>query len=262
MAAGELKWSSKGKDVQKFDRTPVTAGDYDLKINAKDISQKKGTEPGKVPYISLPLEVLGTATSETGKNRKVFCNIFLHMTPSPKDGKNMLERQGGLLDLAKSLGQDLELGGIKVRYQKYDVKNQPDGEMTQIVIAKPSEVLEFLKSLDGTVVRGHVKVEKGSGGYDPSNKVDYFIPSEDAGSTEEEFSDLDEEDEEKDEEDAESEEEDVEEDLDEEVEEEDSSPDEEDMTSTFNPKKGKAPIVKAPPSKVKQGPAGKGKSKK
>ena len=166
----------------------------------------------------------------------------------------MLERQGGLLDLAKAIGQELEFSGQKVPYQKYSAKGEKQGNMEQIVIAKPSEVLEFLKGLDGTVVRAHVKVEKGTGNYGDQNRVDYFIPSEESASSEDEY-EMDSEDEESEE----SEEiEESDESSDEEVSEDEGSEDEE---TEEEPEEEPAPKAKVS-SKVKQGPAKTGKSKR
>lgn len=272
MAVGELKWSSKGKTVAKFDTKPLPPDEYDFQLSASAMEIKKGDKPGKVPYITVTLDALGTATSEGGKNRKVFHNIFLHLTPSEKDGKAMVDRGGGLLDLAKSVGQDCEFSALKVKYAQYDPKGNMKGELKDFSIAKPQEVLEWLKSLDGMTVRGRTKIEK-SPGYNDKTVIEYFIPSEDAGSeNEEEFDELDsEEAEEEVEEDVEEpaeENADVEEESDELEEEEPEEEEvEEDVSTAFNPKaKAAAAAAKAKTaSKVVQGPTKKGgklKSKK
>lgn len=257
MATGEIKWSSSGKQVQRFERSLLPKNDYDLKFNASEIAQAKGDKPGQIPYINVPFEALGTATTEGGKNRKLFHRFFLHLHPSEKDGKCMVERQGGLLDLAKALGEDISFSGLLVPYMQYDAGGNRTSEMKRIPIADPAQVLKWLKSKDGAVVRAHVVVDKSGvkNGYDPSNKVDYFIPAEESG-TEEGY----EMDGEAPAEEPAEELEELEETPGEETPEEEPEA-EEDMTATFNPK-AKAPAkpaVKAPPAKVKQGPAGKGK---
>lgn len=242
-ATGEITWSSAGKKVERFVSTPIPTGDYDLKLNAAGVSVKRSPQPGKLPYVSVMFEALGTATTDEGKNRKVFHNFFLHMNKG-KDGKMMLERQGGVLDLANAIGEDIKLSGQLASYQKYDKDGDTVGEVEKIPVANAKQVEEWLKSHDGLVVRAHVKVERPKG-YNEKNVLDYFIPGEAASASEaaEEYS-MDES--------AGSEEEEtpaVEEEGTEEVEE--SAP-EEDVTETFKPK------TKAPPSKVAQGPVKKG----
>lgn len=186
MATGEIKWSSQGKKIERFERTPLPKGDYDLKFNANDITQEKGEKPGQVPYINVPLEVLGTATGDNGKNRKIFTRFFLHLAPG-KDGKNMLERQGGLLDLARALGEELTFTGIQVPYQKYDAEGNRVGEMTRIPIVDPAQALKWLKAHDGAVARAHVKVERPQNGFDAKNAVEYFIAAEASETPDEEY---------------------------------------------------------------------------
>lgn len=178
MAVGEIRWSSAGKKVERFERTPLPNNDYDLKLNAAEVTQEKGDKPGQVPYINVPFQALGTATGDSGKDRKVLHRLFLHLSPG-KDGKVMLERPGGALDLAKAFGEDVSFSGIEVPYQKYDKSGNRVGEMTRIAIANPAEVLKWVKAHDGAVARAHVKIER-SEGYDPKNVVEYFIASADA----------------------------------------------------------------------------------
>lgn len=276
MATGEQKWSAKGKKVAKFVNKVFPKGDYELRINAALVEQKISKDkPGSVPYINVPFTMLGTADSEGGKDYKLFHMLFLHLEPSAKDGKVMVERQGGVLDLAQAFGETPEFGQRVVPYQKRDAKGNAEGPMTKMAILDPKQVLDWVKSHDGATVTAAVKIEKDTG-YGEKNKIDYFHPSADAsedGPGEEEFeADEDAVDEDAVEEDVEEAPEDEETEETEEEEPADDEEVEEDMTETFNPKAARAAAaakaaavaaaVKPPPSKVKQGPVGKGKGKK
>ncbi len=202
-ATGEKKWSAKGKEVTKMSFEPLPKGDYEFRVDAGLIEQRVAKDkPGSVPYISIALPALGTAQNG-GKDRRVYHRLFLHTVPSEKDGKAMVERQGGVLDLAKALGVEPEFSQISVPYQKYDAKGNKQGGMTKMSILKPSEVVEWLKSFDGTVIKGHVKVDRGNKEYGPKNEVDYFIPSEETD--EDEGDEFEQEDEETEEEETEEE---------------------------------------------------------
>lgn len=179
MARGEIKWSSKGKDVARFDKTPVDEGDYDLKFRGKKVKVKMPTEPGKLPYVQCPLEVLNSGTNG-GPNKYCFHNFFLHLKPSPKDGMAMVERQGQILELARTVGQEVEFTGREMPYQKYDKNGDAVGAIEKMPVADPATVAQWIKSLDGAVVRGHVIIQRATKGYAASNKLDYFIPSDEA----------------------------------------------------------------------------------
>lgn len=249
MATGEVKWSAKGQaKVERFTFALLPKGEYDLKFNADAITQKKGDKPGQVPYINLMLDALGTAQGDSGKNAKIFHKFFLHLSVSEKDGKVMVARQGGILDFCQAVGDEPEFSQIQVPYQKYKDNGDKDGPMVRINILNPAEVLAWLKSKDGLIARAQVKVQKGKGGYDDSNVIDYWVPAEDAG-TEEEFSGLDDGSEEAPEE-GELQETNEEEALSEEAPAEEEAAEEEpeeDMTAAFNAKAKAAAAAKAAP---------------
>jgi hypothetical protein len=266
MPVGEKKWSSGGKKVVRFDKTPLPAGDYDLKLNAEKVDLKKGKEPGKVPYVNVPFEALGTATTEDGKNKYVFHRLMLFTQPG-KDGKAMVERQGGVLELAQSLGQEVDFNLQTVPYQKYDDKGNPEGQMVKVPILNPQEVLAWVKSLDGVVTKATVKIKKQKN-WDDSNEIVYFHPAEESGEEEEGSDTIEEESteeestEETSEETEETEETEESEDLEVDEDAEEAEEAEEDLTNTFNRKAAaKAATAKAP-AKPAAKPAAKGKPAK
>ena len=104
MTTGERTWSSNGREVKKFENKPITPGEYDLKMGG-DWVQKVAEGTGKLPYLNGSVEVLGTAATEGGKNRKVYHRLFLSLKPGG-DGVVMPDRGNQLNGLAKGLGVD------------------------------------------------------------------------------------------------------------------------------------------------------------
>ena len=182
-ATGERSWSSAGQTVKKFDRNPIPKGDYDLKLDAASAKVEKKPEPGKVPYIAMSFPALGTATTEGGKDRRVFKNLFLHLTTG-KDGVVNATRQGGILNLAQALGEEVNFPIRTVPYQKFNKEGKPEGKMVKIDILDPEAVLAWLKSHDGAIVRGTVIVDNRRKGFDPRNEIDYFHPAEETSGEE------------------------------------------------------------------------------
>ena len=221
MAKGERTFDSSKTEKKKFNFAPFAAGDYDLKLRGdKAEIKKKATDPNAFPYVSVAFEALGTA-EDGGKNRLTWHMFFLRMKPG-KDGSVMPQRADQLKGLADALATPIKADIIQVH-----------GE--DCVSAK--QVVEWLKSNDGTVVRGHVKVQAGSKDYpEPKNVIsEFFEAAEGSGPNDEEEEDLD------DEEDT-----DEEEDLDEEDEDEDaddeSDEDEDDLDKAAKKGAKKAPV--------------------
>lgn len=170
MAQGETKWSSSGKQAIKYVRIPLPSGDYDLKINAADWSVEKKPDPGSTPYIKGMFEALNTATTEGGKNRKVFFNLWLSLVPG-KDGACTVERANGVNGMAKGFGEECSFSVAQAQ------KKEKDGSIIKIPIANPQEVLKWVKAHDGAVLKAHVKVKKQKN-YDDQNEIEYFIEAE------------------------------------------------------------------------------------
>jgi hypothetical protein len=177
MAQGEKTFSSDGRDVARFDRSPLRAGEWTGKLHSSKAEIGKKQEPGAIPYVkSVYFEALDSASEEGGSNKRVYQMFFLMLTPG-KDGKLMPERQGQIIDLAQAVGVPFNGGIVTTR--------NAQGQAAEYL--NPKDVVNYLKSLDGELVKFRSKIKKGSGGYDDSATVDYFIASDDAGQLPEEF---------------------------------------------------------------------------
>jgi hypothetical protein len=175
MATGERKFDSSTRQVVQPNFKPFAPGEYDLKIGT-DWEIRTAEGQGRLPYLNGSFEVLGTAASEGGKNKKVFHRFFLDLSPA-KDGVSMVDRGNGITAFAKSAGTTLEVA----------ILQKPKGkELIPVDILAPKETLRWLLAMDGTVVRAHVKIEKGTGGYQDKNVVGTFIEVEEAASEESE----------------------------------------------------------------------------
>lgn len=160
MATGERTWSTAGKEAKKFEGfKPIPPGEYDLKISA-DWVQKVAEGEGKVPYLNGSFTALGSGNG--GKDRKVFAMFMLDLTPG-KDGIAMPERANGLLGLAKGLGTNLDVPVVTMNGRE---------------LLSPAHVKKFLNGNDGAVVRASVKIEKGTGGYEDKNRIEFFVEAE------------------------------------------------------------------------------------
>lgn len=174
---GVKRFNSKDHNVSKPSFSLLTTGDYELKVQGDKVSVSAPSQrnPDGVPYIKAQFEVLGTAKDENGKNQKLFPMFFLTTQPT-KEGSPWVAvtAQGSITDLAKALGEDLDVSVIT--YTTSSGK--------EIEILNPLEVLEWLKNKDGLVVKAHVKQEKGGTYKDDegneqsrpdSNKIARFI---------------------------------------------------------------------------------------
>lgn len=164
MATGERTWSSAGKETKKQVIALIPKGDYELKLTTSDSRVNKKEEPGKMPYVTTMCQVLGTENAQ-GLPKKLLIMLLVSLKPG-KDGVVNVERGNGLVALAKSLGVDTP---------EFNLVQVPDAEGEPIDCIDPKEVTKWLAEHDGKVIKAHIKVEKGSGGYSDSNKVDYFI---------------------------------------------------------------------------------------
>ena len=219
MARGEISWSAKGKKVDRFKKTTLPRGDYQLKIVGDAAKIKQGDKPGSLPYISLRFQAMNTGAE--GAPPLVFHNLFLHLGASPKDGKAMVDRAGGVADLAQALGDEPKFGGRELAYQKRDAKGEAVGGMQKMPTMDAQAVLKWIKAHDGDVVTAFIKVEKREG-WDEQNRIDYFHPAEESSEeeapAETDIDDPDEDDdleEDEEDEDAEDDEEDLEDEEDE-----------------------------------------------
>lgn len=167
MATGDQSFSSKGNSPKKFSISPLPPGEYELKLNTSSLTTGKKDEPGKMPNIRASFEIMGHAF-ESGKARTLTVWFLTDMTPSPKDGIRNPERGGQILDFSKAAGVDFDIGFVEV----------DNGSGGTVSCLNPQQMKQFLEGLDGTTVKAKVKIEKANGGYEASNKVMFFIPSE------------------------------------------------------------------------------------
>lgn len=168
MATGDDSFTTRGEEVVKFDRTPVPAGDWGLKLLGEqaEISSPSDKNDDGTPYIAVRFQALGSATETSqGKDKYVFHNLHLKFDKSPK-GHQMWKSENQVLALAKALG--VEFAAKVVNYTAKSGK--------EFRIINPQEVIAWLKSFDSRVVNGRIKIKKGDKEYpdDRSEIVTFF----------------------------------------------------------------------------------------
>jgi hypothetical protein len=152
-ATGTKTFSTAGRTVAKNTIQPIPPGEYTLSIRADDISvEQSDKKPDAVPYVKYSLEAHGTAATEGGKNRRVFCSLFLSLSPG-KDGVINIDRASGLVALCKALGTDTEFEEAERTVQ------MPDGSEKVLKFLNPQQVADFLRNSVGVELKGYVKVE-------------------------------------------------------------------------------------------------------
>jgi hypothetical protein len=163
---GERTFSTTGRNVVAPKTTLIPPGNYTLKVGS-DASIGQSDKPGSVPYINVSFEVEGTSTAEGGKNRRVFHRFFIGLKEG-KDGVVNLDRENGLVAFAQALNTQLE--GIEI------VSRDDEGTATEYL--NPRQLVEWLKGYAGAEVKGRVKTEKGTGGYQDKSVVGKFLATE------------------------------------------------------------------------------------
>lgn len=161
---GEKTFSTTGRTVVNPQTELIPPGTYTLRIGS-DATIKKGQKSDSVPRVDVSFEVLGTATTEGGKNRRVFHMLLLSMTPG-KDGQLNTDRPGGLTALARCLGTEVE--GVEVVMQ--DAVNDK-GEPVKLAYLNPAQVAEWVKSFAGTEVQATIKTQKGTAEYPTDRSI-------------------------------------------------------------------------------------------
>lgn len=176
---GEKRFKASETSLDKgkaFEALPT--GDYELKFRGDkfSIAPPSAANENGLPYIKGQFEVLGTNNpdKEGSKNKVLFPMFFLATVPT-KEGSTWIavKQRGSITDLAKAIGEDLDVSVIE--------QTTMSGNTYEIL--NPHEVVAWLKSKDGLVVKAHVKQEKGTtyqqGGETltrpDSNKIAYFI---------------------------------------------------------------------------------------
>lgn len=171
MTTGEKTFSTTGREVKTVTFKPIPAGNYDLTLNA-DATIAKADKPDAIPYINVSFTAGGTAESEGGKDKRVFHRFFIGLAPG-KDGVINMDRENGLTALAQALNTQIE--GMEVITREAENSN---GEAVTLEYLNPKQVVEWLKGFNGAVVKGRIKVEKGTGGYSDKSVVQKFLLGE------------------------------------------------------------------------------------
>lgn len=160
MAKAEKRFSSKGQDVQKFSRRIADAGEYDAKLKTEKAAIRIGQQETSMPRVGVGLEILGTE-GDSGKNVFCYADLFTSLKPG-SDGITMPMRSHGVVALARSLGEEVDLSIVQHKGQ--DCLNA-------------KELLQWVKNRHDEVIRVRLKVEKDLAG-NPVNRVDEFIESD------------------------------------------------------------------------------------
>lgn len=171
MARGEKSFTTNGTPVDRFKSTPLPPGDYDLKLLGSEAKAGRKDEPGAVPYVTVPFQVLGTGENG-GKDRKLYHYFFLSIKPD-KSGGLRPNKQDQINGLAKGLGDEFTTSQILSGTDK-------DGETVDYI--DPADVVAWLKERDGAIVRAHTKVQPANGQHAAKGVIHEFIEVEGGGS--------------------------------------------------------------------------------
>lgn len=176
---GVKRWSAGGKEQVKPQSFPVLAtGDYELRLVSKSVEARRSEEKGEhaVPYLG---NIWFEPTDNDLPKSRLYTNFFLGTTPTKKGlvvekGWVGAEAAGSILDFLQASGQDGNFECTIVDNVVFD-KNG-----TSVSYLNPKEAAEFIKSLDGTVVRGHVKkaFKRGADGKDTDeeeSRITHFL---------------------------------------------------------------------------------------
>ena len=175
MATGEKRWSVSETDVQSRPNfEPVPPGDYELKLLGSQAEVRCKNEPGSIPYVNVPFEILGSG-GDSGKDKRVYTMFMCSLKPG-KDGVVMPARGGGIADIGKTLGDQRD----------FEVKTKENAEGEEIDYLNPAQVVQMLKDNDGAVLNAHLKVQAANPdkGWSASNRIDCFIQVEEDASFE------------------------------------------------------------------------------
>lgn len=152
MAKGETRYSSAGKPVHRFDNKPIPVDDYPLELAKEGLAVKKSESkgPDAIPYVNAWFKALGTENKEKegAKPKIVFQKFFLSLKPG-SDGVIMPERGGGIVEYARSFGEEVD----------FAVKTLVKSDDTEEQYFDSEEVLAYLQTKVGEVRNAHVGIE-------------------------------------------------------------------------------------------------------
>lgn len=188
MAKGDrVKWTTRGREIKKFDRTPIKSQDWDGKFLGTQVEVATSDQPGSMPYIKTRIVAMGSG-ADGASDKMFFHNIFVSLRPNDA-GDLMLDNEGQLSQLAQAFGQDYEPGEDGVKHGKFrrianKGKENETVEEFDTDYLDPHKLAEWLKQFDGQIVRLHSRIQKGNAEYlDPKSVIERFYPA-DAGTSE------------------------------------------------------------------------------
>jgi hypothetical protein len=167
MAKGETTFSTGKVEKKRYAFTPIKAGDYELKILG-DSAEVRTAEPSKknpnpMPRVNFAVEALGSG-EDGGSNRKVFHTLWCSLK-ADKNGVVGPARADQLKGLADALGKDANIAIKTIKGQE---------------CLDPIALKKWLEKQDGEVVKGHVRIQKGTAEYPQDRNVisEFFEPEE------------------------------------------------------------------------------------
>lgn len=165
---GERTFNTSAQQVVTPKATLIPPGTYAMTVSSgAEVGCAK--RPDAIPYINVSFEVDGTATKEGGKNRRAFHRLLLGLKPG-RDGVLNPNRSNGVTAMAKALGTELE--GIEIVEREVEV----DGQTVKQEYLNPRQVLEWVKSFEGSTLKGRIKIQKGTAEYpDDKNEISAFM---------------------------------------------------------------------------------------
>ncbi len=164
MTTGQRKWTPSVNAPVSNQVSLIPKGDYELVVDTSKAAIKKSeNNPEAIPRVSFAFKVPEIQTA-TGGSRLVFHDLYLSLKPG-KNGQVMPERIDGLYGLARAFGEEVP---------EFDIIDVQTVSGSTVESLNSKQVLSWLKEHDGASVRGHVRIEKGTGGYNDKNKISAF----------------------------------------------------------------------------------------
>lgn len=174
-STGEMTFDLGAQQTYRFTSEPLDPKpEYQFKLLGEKSAVKKKEEPGKFPYVEIPIEVLGTAKKEGDRNRVLFHRLFCSLKPD-RNGKIMVARQDQAAGLAQAAGQT-SVPVPMVNLPTGEV-NETTGEAVTQRCLNPQALQQWVKGMDGKIVKGKVKTKPAKDGYPASSEIDFFIPA-------------------------------------------------------------------------------------
>lgn len=170
MTIGEKRFSTQGQQAVKQTFPVLPAKEWLLLLRTEKAQVAKAQGVGKFPRVDVRFEAIDSATKEGGKNLSIF-HMFFCANKEQKNGVIMTFRADQVVGFAKAIGQDFDAPTVTMQ----------DEDGNDVEVIQPQHLLQWLKNLDGTIVKARTKVQKGTKEY-PNDKavIDYFVETEQA----------------------------------------------------------------------------------